>query len=106
MDAVAPIAAPAGPLAAYRARRADGRLSADPAQELAAEKLEGLFRALAEYRPGDSGGWRARLGLARRPDPAPQGLYLCGGVGRGKSMLMDLFFAAAQNRSKIGRAHV
>ena len=84
-----------GPLALYRARRADGRLAADPAQALAAEKLEGLFRALADYRPNDDGGWRARLGLARRQGPAPQGLYLFGGVGRGKSMLMDLFFAAA-----------
>ena len=86
---------PAGPLQAYRDRLDDGRLAADPPQELAAEKLEGLFRALRDYRPSDSGGWRARLGLARRPDPAPQGLYLFGGVGRGKSMLMDLFFAAA-----------
>ncbi len=90
-----PPAVSEGPLALYRARRADGRLAADPAQELAAEKLEGLFRALRHYRPGESEGWRARLGLARRPDPAPQGLYLFGGVGRGKSMLMDLFFAAA-----------
>ena len=36
-------------------------------------------------------GW----GLARAPDPAPHGLYIFGGVGRGKSMLMDLFFATA-----------
>jgi cell division protein ZapE len=85
-----------GPLARYRHRVAAGGLKADPCQELAAEKLESLAHALAEYRPAEGGGgWRERLGLARRPDPAPQGLYIFGAVGRGKSMLMDLFFAAA-----------
>ncbi|MBL8696892.1 MAG: AFG1 family ATPase [Alphaproteobacteria bacterium] len=88
------------PLAVYRARVAAGSLAPDPAQELAAEKLESLARALHHYRPGESGGWRARLGLARRPEPPPQGLYLCGSVGRGKSMLMDVFFAAAAPEKK------
>jgi cell division protein ZapE len=84
-----------GPLAAYRAKRAQGLLAADPAQLLAAEKLQSLHNALA--RPGNGGriGWRERLGLARRSEPATQGLYIFGGVGTGKSMLMDLFFAAA-----------
>jgi cell division protein ZapE len=90
-----------GPLAAYRARLADGVLKPDPAQALAAEKLESLHRALRGYQPGaDTGGWRARLGLARRPDPAPNGLYIFGGVGRGKSMLMDLFFETAPVEKK------
>jgi cell division protein ZapE len=85
-----------GPLAAYRARLAERRLKPDPVQALAAEKLESLHRALKGYDPGSNGGgWRARLGLARAPDPAPHGLYIFGGVGRGKSMLMDLFFATA-----------
>jgi cell division protein ZapE len=85
-----------GPLARYRRRVAAGGLKADPCQELAAEKLESLAHALVDYRPAEgAGGWRERLGLTRRPDPAPQGLYIFGAVGRGKSMLMDLFFAAA-----------
>ena len=91
-----------GPLPAYRAMQRGGRLHHDAAQELAAEKLQSLHNALKEYRPdtvGDAGGlrsWAERLGLARRKDEAtPQGLYLYGGVGRGKSMLMDLFFAHA-----------
>jgi len=85
-----------GPLAAYRARVAAGALTPDPAQALAAEKLESLHHALLGYRPAEGvSGWRARFGLQRRPDPAPQGLYLYGAVGRGKSMLMDLFFAAS-----------
>ncbi|MDZ5647277.1 cell division protein ZapE [Nitrospirillum sp. BR 11828] len=85
-----------GPLSVYRARRGTGTLKDDPAQELAAEKLQSLYQALKDYRPAQGqSGWRARFGLARRPDPAPQGLYIYGDVGRGKSMLMDLFYETA-----------
>jgi cell division protein ZapE len=84
-----------GPLAAYRARRAAGLLAPDPAQLLAAEKLQSLHNALARPGNGGHGGWRERLGLARRSEPLTQGLYIFGAVGTGKSMLMDLFFAAA-----------
>ncbi|MFI4986373.1 MAG: cell division protein ZapE [Alphaproteobacteria bacterium] len=85
-----------GPLAAYRALQQAGKLNPDPAQLLAAEKLQSLAHALAGYRPARNGqGWKARLGLANRSAAAPQGLYLCGDAGRGKSMLMDLFFAHA-----------
>ncbi|MGQ0676651.1 MAG: cell division protein ZapE [Rhodospirillales bacterium] len=96
---------PQGPLFAYRARRAQGALEADPAQELAAEKLQSLFNALRHYRPAaGAAGWRARLGLAGTEGETPQGLYIYGGVGRGKSMLMDLFFAVAPPKAKR-RAH-
>lgn len=82
-----------GPLAAYRNRRGTGVLKADPSQQLAAEKLQSLWRALSGYRPVMGHvGWRTRFGLARRVDPTPEGLYIYGDVGRGKSMLMDLFF--------------
>ena len=87
---------PNGPLALYRSRRGTGTLKADAAQEYAAERLQSLFQALREYRPAmGKVGWRARFGLTRRPDPAPQGLYIYGDVGRGKSMLMDLFYETA-----------
>jgi cell division protein ZapE len=92
-----------GPLPAYRAMQRGGRLQHDAAQELAAEKLQSLYNALKDYRPdmvGDAGGvlrWAERLGrsLFGRDEAAPQGLFIYGGVGRGKSMLMDLFFSQA-----------
>jgi cell division protein ZapE len=89
--------------AAYRALIGRGDLVFCPAQALAVEKLQGLSRALLRYNPNTkSGGWRARFGLAARPEenPPPQGLYLYGGVGRGKSMLMDLFHGATPIAAK------
>jgi len=86
---------PAGPLAAYRALRRGGNLRHDAGQLLAAEKLQSLHNALRGYRPAGSGGWKARLGLGRRKAEPPQGLYVFGSVGTGKSMLMDLFFKTA-----------
>jgi cell division protein ZapE len=90
-----------GVAAAYRARVATGEVLPDPAQALAVEKLQSLARALVTYKPaGSSGGWRARLGLRASSAEPPQGLYLFGGVGRGKSMLMDLFFGEAPVEKK------
>jgi cell division protein ZapE len=92
---------PAGPLAAYRALRGEGNLRHDAGQLLAAEKLQSLHNALRGYRPAaESGGWKARLGLARRREEPPQGLYIFGSVGTGKSMLMDLFFKSAPVEKK------
>jgi len=80
------------PLDGYRALVRDGSLTHDQAQELAAEKLEILHARLKTYEPGRNGGWRSLF--RRETQDAPQGLYIFGGVGRGKSMLMDLFFAS------------
>ena len=85
-----------GPLFSYREKLAAGELKPDPAQELLAEKLQSLHRALNGYRPSTGPvGWKERLGLARRRGKPLQGLYIYGGVGAGKSMLMDLFFGTA-----------
>jgi cell division protein ZapE len=90
-----------GPLTHYRARLRAGEIRPDPGQELAAEKLESLHHALAAYRPSAGrSSWKERFGLARRPADPPQGLYIYGGVGRGKSMLMDLFFRSAPVAAK------
>ena len=90
------------PMALYRGLRQKGLLQPDPVQQLAIERLQSLYRALSHYRP-ETGlrGWLARLGLTDNGDAqAPLGLYLCGPVGRGKSMLMDLFFAVAPSTRK------
>ncbi|MBS0639068.1 MAG: AFG1 family ATPase [Proteobacteria bacterium] len=91
----------AGPLPAYRALVATGALDADSAQEAAAEKLQDLWERLRGYDPRPNPepvtpGFIGRL-LRRRhaEEYVPEGLYLVGDVGRGKSMLMDLFFDVA-----------
>ncbi len=90
-----------GPLPAYRALIAEGRLAPDPAQANGAERLQDLWERLRGYDPHPTvtppgGGLLARL-LNRRhtEEYVPIGLYLVGEVGRGKSMLMDLFFDEA-----------
>ncbi len=89
-----------GPLQAWRARVREGGLDHDPVQELAAEKLQSLHRALNGYEPLVERSWLDRLGLGRRNEEPPCGLYIYGGVGRGKSMLMDLFFDTAPVKRK------
>ncbi|SOH92660.1 cell division protein ZapE [Monaibacterium marinum] len=92
-----------GPLPRYRALIADGTLEADPAQRLAVEKLQLLHTRLNGYDP--TAGRKVRLGLfgwgrERVREADIPGLYLYGGVGRGKSMLMDLFFDTAPVAAK------
>lgn len=91
-----------GVMAAYRARIAAGLLKHDAAQAVAAEQLQGLWAKLRGYDPNPKqppNGWFSRM-LRRKPvdevQDHPNGLYIVGEVGRGKSMLMDLFFEAAQ----------
>ncbi len=109
MDAIAPIPAEAapppeairnGPLPAYRALVASGALTQDPSQALAAERLQMTWSRLRGYDPPPRPARpETRLSRFWRPKPVedatdyPHGLYLVGEVGRGKSMLMDLFFA-------------
>jgi cell division protein ZapE len=89
-----------GLLAAYDALVAAGELKPDPDQRAAAQKLDEIQQQLEAVPPRGSTLWRF---LGKKPDPV-RGLYLWGGVGRGKSMLMDLFFDAVQiNRKR--RAH-
>ncbi|MBL8538344.1 MAG: AFG1 family ATPase [Hyphomonadaceae bacterium] len=78
-------------LAGYAERLAAGDLVADADQARAAERLEALARALEQWKPG---------GLFGKGAPSPRGLYLWGPVGRGKSLLMDLFFQAAPVKRK------
>ena len=83
-----------GPLDRYETLLASGEVNEDPAQRQAMEKLQALHERLEGYRPASlNSGWAGRFGFGRRtPVEAPLGLYIHGAVGRGKSMLMDLFF--------------
>lgn len=90
-----------GVLARYRALVTSGALAPDPAQALAAEQLELLAQRLARMGPTRRGDL---LGLfARKTAAPPKGLYLCGSVGRGKTMLMDLFFESVPFEPKRRR---
>ena len=85
---------------AYEAGVASGALEADPAQSEVVGALDALARELgsAASRRGIgaalAGLFGARPGVAAR-ELAPRGLYIHGDVGRGKTMLMDMFFAVA-----------
>jgi cell division protein ZapE len=87
-----------GPVANLAARRAGGQVRADPVQEKIVLRLQAVHEQLAAagQAPAKPGFW-ARFGLAGhdKPPAGPHGLYIWGPVGRGKSMLMDLFFADA-----------
>lgn len=72
----------------YADRLAAGRIAPDPAQAVAVERLDALARALSASR-----GWFGGNSKVR-------GLYIWGAVGRGKSMLMDLFFEAVTLKDK------
>jgi len=74
-------------------------LRADAAQRKVMALLDPLRSAIDAPAPARGTGFGALLRRAPAPQ-APRGLYLWGGVGRGKSMLMDLFFAAVRNPAK------
>jgi cell division protein ZapE len=84
--------------AIYDTRVAEGLLRPDPAQRAALLRLEALRERL-ENRPPPRSGLLARF---RKPEvpQGKQGVYLWGGVGRGKSMLMDLFYSHAPTTQK------
>ena len=93
-------------LAAWQAKVAAGDLADDPVQAAAAARLDQLaseLEAAPEPRSTVRGAGFWRLLGRGSPPPAvtaPRGVYIHGDVGRGKSMLMDLFFAQAQLDAK------
>jgi cell division protein ZapE len=87
----------------YAALIAAGAIERDPAQEAMVKCLSDLGVRLAEHRlarKASSLGWL----FGRRSAPPIKGLYIYGDVGRGKTMLMDLFFETSPVMRKR-RAH-
>jgi cell division protein ZapE len=87
---------PADLTAQYAALVATGEIERDGAQVALLERLSLLDRRLAQYRlarKSSSLGWL--FGARERREDPVRGLYIFGEVGRGKTMLMDLFFAAS-----------
>jgi cell division protein ZapE len=73
----------------YQARIAASEVSADPAQLAVIAHLDRLAAGLQTWKPG--GGFLSKW-FSGAANEAPRGLYIHGGVGRGKTMLMDLFY--------------
>ena len=81
---------------------------ADPAQERAVARLEELRARLVRAQRREAGWWwRLRVAAGRAPARQPlRGIYLHGGVGRGKTLLMDLFCAAVSEAGiPVRRTH-
>jgi cell division protein ZapE len=83
------VASPQRPSAAYAAGVQRGRWQRDAAQEAALVELDRIFDALVDH---SGAGWLARLARQFQRDQVVRGLYLWGGVGRGKTFLVDLFY--------------
>lgn len=83
-------------------RRVDAEgLTFDEAQVAFARRLEALSVELVDYRPpAPQGRWRKLLGSGNGSVSPPRGCYVWGGVGRGKTMLMDIFHDQAPLGSK------
>ena len=80
------------PSANYQRRLKSGELSPDAAQQRAVQALQTCYEALIAAGPPPRG-WRRRfLRLTGNTPRPPKGVYLWGGVGRGKTLLMDAFF--------------
>src|SRR6478672_3781594 len=89
--------------AQYQALVSSGAIEADPAQAEAAEAFAALEERLSSYKPARKLSLLGRL-FGDKSEPPPRGLYVHGEVGRGKTMLMDLFFQHSTIQHKR-RAH-
>ncbi|MFC3394104.1 cell division protein ZapE [Brenneria rubrifaciens] len=97
------------PLTLYQQTLSAGEYQPDDVQRQTVMRLENLHQALCERaaysvddRSGRLGKWRSWLGLSDRRVVVPvQGLYMWGGVGRGKTWLMDMFFQSLPGERKL-----
>ncbi|KZL20497.1 AFG1-like ATPase [Pseudovibrio axinellae] len=84
---------PTSVLAQYNAMVTRGDLDVDPVQVEVAKRLDALTAKLVERKPDEKKGLLGRLfGKGKDDQDFVKGLYVWGSVGRGKTMLMDLFY--------------
>lgn len=97
------------PLSRYQQALEAGEYQADEVQRRAVTQLDRIYQALLQ-KPAASapaGGLRGKLSrlLGKGGETAPQrpvqGLYMWGGVGRGKTWLMDMFFHSLPGDRKM-----
>ncbi len=88
-------------LAHYEAMVAQGELDADPVQIQVAKALDALSMEMAQRKPEEKKGFLGRLfGKGNGEQEQIKGLYVWGSVGRGKTMLMDLFYDLSEEPKK------
>lgn len=95
------------PLVLYQRALSEQEYQPDEVQRQTVVRLDALYHELAARRtdgpaPPREKNWLARLGLRRESAPEPaRGVYMWGGVGRGKTWLMDLFFHSLPTERKL-----
>ena len=97
------------PTSRYQQALADGSYQPDDVQREAVTRLEAIYQALTNKSsaPAEGGGLMVKFGklLGKRTVPASdepvRGLYMWGGVGRGKTWLMDMFFQSLPGDRKM-----
>ena len=86
--------------AAYEELATKKLITPDPAQRDIITKLQRLREVLPRYTSEKDKSWFAKIISGKEASTIPHGLYIYGGVGRGKSMLMDLFFSTSPIEKK------
>ncbi|MCB1682761.1 MAG: AFG1 family ATPase [Alphaproteobacteria bacterium] len=93
------------PLSLYSEKLVRGELHLDPAQGAAVKSLQRLYEEFLEGEKAPKTSFFQKFSSKGKTESVPRGIYLYGGVGRGKSMLMDLFYSCLPEETSKRRVH-